>query len=231
MILHIPNKKFNKRLMLTALNKAISTAETVPFDVVAVEDFTTNYTLYQAKVTAYKQALSSSQKSRQFRDLKIKKLKPVVRKIAQYLKVKFADNEKLLLDWGFQLHLGNRSGSVKYSSSPAKNIALFKAVVAKHTADGDASVLKHYDMGSFLSDVTEIEDAHAAFKLARVTYRICAKQEQFVFNTLMVMARKIGRNLKMRDDMQPKDLEAFGFTVLDAKKRVVVEDDPLDLAS
>jgi len=217
--------------MLDSINKTITLSESVPFDVVSVTEFTTAYTMYQAKVNAYELALNSSQKNRQLRDHKIKKLKPVVRKIAQYLKVKFTDNEKLLLDWGYQLKLGKLSGTVRYSTSANKSIALFRAIVNKHIADGDASVLKHYDMDAFLTQVTEIENAHAAFKLGRVEYRIFAKQEQFIFNTLMDMARKIARNLKMRDDMQPKDLEAFGFTVLDTKKKIVLDDEALDQAS
>jgi hypothetical protein len=31
--------------------------------------------------------------------------------------------------------------------------------------------------------------------------------------------------------MQPKDLEAFGFTVLDTKKKIVLDDEALDQAS
>jgi len=29
------------------------------------------------------------------------------------------------------------------------------------------------------------------------------------------MARKIARNLRMREDMEPKDIEAYGFVVLE----------------
>ena len=52
----------------------------------------------------------------------------------------------------------------------------------------------------------------------------------------MTMAKKIARNLRMREDMEPKDLEAFGFTVNDsyAGSKKANDDDPnegLEIAS
>ena len=71
-------------------------------------------------------------------------------------------------------------------------------------------------MAVFETKLNSIIAAHTSYKENRTLARIYAKQHHSLLDELMAMARKIARNLRMREDMEPKDLETFGFTVLES---------------
>lgn len=216
MYIKFPNGKEDRILMLRALATSITANSNHPFDVVTPTEYQSTMSLFEEKYTAYKVAKKTSETSRQSRDLLIKDIEISVVKIAQYLKVKFYGNEKAIADWGFSVRLGKRSGIIARDRKAESNIELYEQIIAKHTADGENSILNSYDMASFEGKVNQLKDVHSSFKENRTLTRIYAKQHQKLLKELMAMARKIARNLRMREDMEPKDLESFGFSVLES---------------
>jgi hypothetical protein len=215
MYLHIPSGKQDRILMLRALNLAISKTENPPFDVVNPSEYQATLLVFEEKLTAYEIAKRTSQIKRQARDLSIKVIENSAIKIAQYLKVKFSGNEKVIVEWGFPVLLGKRSGTISRKYTAENNISLYQQILAKHQADGENSILSSYDMAAFETKLYSIVEMHTSYKENRTLARIYAKQHNSLLKELLNMARKIARNLIMREDMEPKDIETFGFTVFE----------------
>jgi len=213
MYIQEPTTKHNKILMLRAIGSAISGTENPLFDVVQPEIFQTKLALFEIKHEAFTLAKASSQKERQKRDVFIEDIEQSVIKIAQYLKVKFSGNEKAIVDWGFPVLLGKRSGKIARKYDAENCILLYNQILDKHSADGESSALSQYNMIAFEEKLSSIIHAHNTYKQDRTLARIYAKQHQALLKELMTMARKIARNLRMREDMEPKDIEAYGFVV------------------
>jgi hypothetical protein len=228
MYLQIPHGKHDRILMLRALSLAISENENPPFDVVIPAEYQATMATFEDKYTAYQLAKQTSETKRQIRDLKIKDIETTVVKIAQYLKVKFYGNEKAIVDWGFPVLLGKRSGIIDRDRKTESNISLYQQILAKHTADGENSILSSYDMAAFETKLNSIIATHTNFKENRTLARIYAKQHQNLLKDLLAMARKIARNLRMREDMEPKDLEVFGFTVLESSTSTLTLEDEVN---
>ena len=228
MYIKIPTGKNDRILMLRALATSITTSDNHPFDVVAPTEYQATMSLFEEKYAAYKVAKKTSEINRQSRDLMIKDLETSVVKIAQYLKVKFYGNEKAIADWGFPMLLGKRSGIIDRDRKTESNISLYQQILAKHTADGENSILSSYDMVAFETKLNSIVSAQSSFKENRTLARIYAKQHQGLLKDLVAMARKIARNLRMREDMEPKDLESFGFTVLESTSSTLLEEGEFD---
>ncbi len=236
MYINIPTKKIAKILMLRALNTAINESAIAPFDVVQPSEFQATFASFEEIYTAYKFAKKDSETSRQKRDLLIRDIEKPVKKMAQYLKVKHRGNEKAIADWGFPINLGKRSGEIARNRKAENNILLYQQIVAKHTLDGENSILSNYNMTDFEAKMNTIVEIHNNCKQNRTLARIYSKQHLILLDDLMTMAKKIARNLRMREDMEPKDLEAFGFTVNDsyAGSKKANDEDPiegLDVAS
>jgi hypothetical protein len=225
MYIKIPTGKYDRILMLRALATSITANDNHPFDVVAPTEYQSTMSLFEGKYAAYKAAKNASETNRQSRDLMIKDIETSVVKIAQYLKVKFYGNEKAIVDWGFPVLLGKRSGIIARDRKTESNIRLYKQILAKHVDDGENSILSSYDMAAFETKLNSIIATHTNFKENRTLARIYAKQHQNLLKDLLAMARKIARNLRMREDMEPKDLEVFGFTVLESYASADTDED------
>ena len=223
MYLHIPTGKQNRILMLRALSLAISKNENQPFDVVNPTEYQATLAVFEDKYAAYSLAKKYSETNRQSRDLGIKEVETSAVKIAQYLKVKFSGNEKTIAEWGFPVLLGKRGGRILRKYNAENNISLYQQILAKHIADGENSILSSYNMTAFETKLNSIVEMHASYKENRTLARIYAKQNQSLLKQLLDMARKIARNLRMREDMEPKDLESYGFTVLETSTNSTTE--------
>jgi hypothetical protein len=235
MYIKIPVLKKSKILMLRTLSLALQKDTTPKIDVVAPEEYQANLVVFEEKYEAYNLAKQISEIKRQSRDVQIAEIENLVVKIAQYLKVKFKGNEKLVVEWGFPILLGDRSGTIYRDTNSDSRIALYKKIVAKHISDGETSVLSSYNMAAFQLKLTTLVSTQDSYKQNRTLARIYSKQHAVVLDVLMDMARSIARNLRMREDMEPKDLEAYGFDVLDSSSKIAnktaIEDEDLESAS
>jgi hypothetical protein len=223
MYLQIPSGKEDRILMLRALSLAISKNETPAFDVVVPTEYQTTLSVFEDKYAAYQLAKQTSETKRQSRDLHIKDVETSVIKIAQYLKVKFSGNEKAIAEWGFPVLLGKRSGKISRTYNAENNIGLYQRILAKHIEDGENSILSSYNMTAFETKLNSIVEIHTSYKENRTLARIYSKQHHILLKELLDMARKIARNLRMREDMEPKDLESYGFTVLETSSNSTTE--------
>jgi len=224
MYLHIPTGKQDRVLMLRALSLAISKSENQPFDVVNPTEYQETLLVFEEKLAAYGVAKKTSEKNRQSRDLSIKDLETSAIKIAQYLKVKFSGNEKTIAEWGFPVLLGKRGGRILRKYNAENNISLYQQILAKHIADGENSILSSYNMTAFETKLNSIVEMHTSYKENRTLARIYSKQHHSLLKELLIMARKIARNLRMREDMEPKDIETFGFTVFESYASTTEQD-------
>ena len=90
-------------------------------------------------------------------------------------------------------------------------------------------------MAAFQLKLTTLVSTQDSYKQNRTLARIYSKQHAVVLDVLMDMARSIARNLRMREDMEPKDLEPYGFDVLDSRSKIAnktaIEDEDLESAS
>ena len=126
--------------------------------------------------------------------------------------MKFSGNEKTIAEWGFPVLLGKRGGRILRKYNAENNISLYQQILAKHIADGENSILN------------SIVEMHTSYKENRTLARIYSKQHHSLLKELLIMARKIARNLRMREDMEPKDIETFGFTVFESYASTTEQD-------
>ncbi|MBT4881154.1 MAG: hypothetical protein HON40_01235, partial [Flavobacteriales bacterium] len=92
---------------------------------------------------------------------------------------------------------------------------MYKAIIDKHIADGANSILALFDMQKFEDDYNELLLVHQDYEAEKLIWRTKSVIKRKSFAKLKEMQRIIGRELITHPDFEPRDLEFWGFEVLE----------------
>jgi len=92
---------------------------------------------------------------------------------------------------------------------------MFGAIIDKHIADGASSILAPFDMQKFEDDYNELLLVHQDYEAEKLIWRTKSVIKRKSFSKLKEMQRIIGRELITQPDFEPRDLEPYGFEVLE----------------
>jgi len=92
---------------------------------------------------------------------------------------------------------------------------MYKAIIDKHIADDVNSILAPFDMSKFEADYDELLLLHDSYEAEKLVWRTKSVIKRESFAKLKEMQRIIGRELITHPDFEPRDLEFYGFEVLE----------------
>ncbi len=215
MYLNINRNLAETKEQLALLVAAIEEHEgALPFDSVAVDNLLQKHQDFLQLDVEYTAARVQSQIHRQLRYNANKQLYKKSLRIAQYLKVKLHSNTKKLGEWGITLVYG-KSGRIKFSRRLLPLEEMYLHILSKHLADGENSVLNRYDMDVFSELTNQLIAQKTAYQLETAQWRSISKHRLQKLKELIAMQRKIARDMLSRTDMLPKDLELWGFRLVE----------------
>ena len=198
-----------------------------PFDVITPELIVSQIGTFITFDNVFIQKKFEAQTHNQLRLSDQKKLMKLVRTISQYLKVKFHSNNKKLGEWGITLVL-SKTGIVQLPSRLLEQQELAAAILLKHQTDGDTSVLNRFDMDEFELLYNNVVSNKTAFKAAQIVWRSKSQYRKQALNTVEKSLARLARDLRCNLSLLPKDLEEWGFVIIEYHK---TDNEELDMAS
>ena len=198
----------------SAIVKAIADGTTIPWDIVDPNDFVNKHTAMAAIRMAYKDAKQHAPALIKEKTNINNRLLTKSRKMAQYIKATYPDNTKKLEEYGIRI-LHGKSGAVQLSGKHAVQTEMYATIIATHLAYGANSILSTFDMVAF---ETEFNDYIAATETARnesIKWRKPAPEMRLLIKELVKMQRRIARQLLNSPGFKPRDLEDWGYIVVE----------------
>lgn len=213
-----------KREQLNFLLSKIENHEgAFPFDVISPEILVQQIEEFKVLDQVFIQNKFKAQSHNQLRLSDNKKLVKLIRVICQYLKVKYESNTKKLGDWGITLVL-NKSGKIMIPSRLLAQQELAFAILAKHKADAQNSILNRFDMVEFENLLNNILSNKELFKNAQIIWRSKNMYRKQALDNLEKTLSRLAKDLRCNTDLLPKDLEIWSFVITEFHKILDVEE-------
>jgi len=202
------------KILDTVIADANSSATPLPFSLVDATEFSNEFGNYLQLAYDYLKAKKEAPVFTQKRYIINERLFQQARRIAQFLKIRNYQNNKVLEQWG--IHINATSiGNVKFSRKINEAEIMYKAIIDKHIADGTNSILSSFNMAKFEADYIELLLLHDNYETEKLGWRTKSVAKRKSFAKLKEMQRIIGRELITHPDFEPRDLENWGFEVLE----------------
>ena len=108
-----------------------------------------------------------------------------------------------------------RSRILKISYKINEAEIMFGAIIDKDIADGENSILAPFDMQKFRHYYNELLLVHQEYETEKLGWRTTSVAKRESFAKLREMQRIIGREMITHPDIEPRDLENWGFEILE----------------
>lgn len=202
------------KILDTAIADANGSATPLPFSLVDATAFTNEYVNYLLLASDYVKAKNDAPVFTQKRYAINEMLFQQTQRIAQFLKIRHYQNNKVLEHWGININ-ATSIGELKLSRKINEAEIMFGAIIDKHIVDGASSILAPFDMRKFEDDYNELLLVHQHYEAEKLIWRTKSVIKRKSFAKLKEMQRIIGRELITHPDFEPRDLEFYGFEVLE----------------
>ena len=202
------------KILDTVIVDANSSATPLPFFLVDANEFSTEFGNYLQLAYDYLKAKKKAPVFTQLRYIFNERLFQKSQSVAQFLKIRNYQNNKALEDWGIHIDATSK-GEIKLSRKINEAEIMYKAIIDKHIADGATSMLAPFDMVKFVADYDELVLLHQNYEIEKLGWRTISVAKRKSFAKLKEMQRIIGRELITHPDIEPRDLEFYGFEVLE----------------
>jgi hypothetical protein len=200
------------------IDESITNATPLPFDVVDGTDFINEFANFVLLKDNYKSAKDQAPVYTQERYNRNDNLLKISVNISQFLKSQNHMNKKKLEEWGIHISL-NKKGEIKISGKLMELEIMYKNIIDKHIADGVNSVLAIFDMTEFESEYNELVTYRLLYEAERLSWRTISVHKRASYKKLLKMQRLISRDMITRPNVNPRDLEHWGFVVLEFHER------------
>lgn len=197
-----------------AIADANSSATPLPFSLVDATAFSNEFGNYLQLSSNYLKAKKEAPIFTQKRYAINERLFQNTQRIAQFLKIRHHLNNKVLEQWGININ-ATTIGVVKLSRKINESEVMYKAIIDKDIADGVNSILAPFDMQKFTDDYNELLLVHQEYETEKLGWRTTSVAKRESFAKLREMQRIIGREMITHPDIEPRDLENWGFEILE----------------
>ena len=197
------------------ISDVIGAGGVLKFTSVVGSDFVSQFDDFYLIDNEYLAEKASAQIARQNSYTYLKKMKKDNWQVATFLKSLYSDNTKKLLEWGIPVLIGKLGGVIPLNITLKDAELTCEAILAKHTADGAASVLQDFEM-------TAMQDNYDAYVLLRTEYKTAqdvwrghSVARKNAMHELRRMQHQIARELIANPSFNNRDLEPMGYILVE----------------
>ena len=197
-----------------AIVQALTDGTTIPWNVVDPSVFNTKHTAMEVTRNAYKNAKQNTPALIKAKVLINNQLLSKSRKMAQYIKNTYPDNTKKLEEYGITI-LHGKSGTVKLAGKLHEQVEMYANIIATHLAHGANSILSSFDMAAFEALFEDYKLAIETASDESIKWRKAGPKMREEIKELVKMQRRIARQFLNTPGVQPRDLEDWGYVVIE----------------
>ena len=197
------------------ISAVITAGDSLKFTSVVGSDFVTRFDNFVLIDDSYIGQKASAQIARQNSYTYLKNMKKDNWKVASFLKALYSDNTKKLLAWGIPVLIGKLGGVIPLNMTLKDAELTCKYILAKHAADGAASVLQDFDMTEIQSNYDAYVLLRAEYKTAQDVWRGLAVGRKDAMLELRRMQHAIARELIANPSFNNRELETMGYVLVE----------------
>ena len=158
---------------------------------------------------------ASAQIARQKSYIYLKKIKKDNWRVATFLKALYRNNTKKLLDWGVPVLIGKQGGVIPLNMTLKETELTCRDILAKHNADGVASVLQDFDMITIQDNYDAYVLLRDEYKTAQDVWRGLAVGRKKAMLELRRMQHAIASELIANPSFNNRELETMGYILIE----------------